>query len=158
MFGDVNKVALLGNITRDIELRQTSNGTSVCSFSIATNRNYQVNNEWKKETEFHNVVLWGRQAQLLSERAHKGTRIYIEGRLTTRSWEDQNGVKKFRTEVVALQVILLDRYIKPEGEFKEQGKEVDSKKPDSKPQATTPKVKKGKVRDEDSIDPDDLPF
>jgi len=156
MFGDINEVRVMGNMTRDPELRKTNSGTSVCNFSVATNRRYQQNNEWKEDVEFHNVVIWGRRAESFVERAKKGTRLYIEGRLQTRSWEDQNGSKQFKTEIIVSKVILIDRYDKPES----SGSSYDNSSGTNDkpaPQAKKPEKKKPS-NDDESIDPDDLPF
>lgn len=162
MFGDINKAEIMGNLTRDPELRNISSGTSVCNFSVATNRRFQQNGEWKEDVEFHNVVIWGQRAESFARRAKKGTRVYIEGRLQTRTWEDQNGSKQFKTEIIVSRVILIDRYEKGD-EFspnevsgktdqEAQGEQEDEKKVDKD-------IKKEKpVVEEDSIDPDDLPF
>ncbi len=94
---------------RDPEMRATSSGTNVASFSIATSRKWRdKNGEWQDETQWHNIVVWANQAEFVTNYTKKGSRIYVEGRLTHRSWEDQSGVKKYMTEVVADSIILLD--------------------------------------------------
>lgn len=99
---DLNKVMLIGNITKEIELKKLSTGQSVCSFSIATNRSWKDTSGVKKEkAEFHNIVAWGKLAEIMGQYCTKGMKIFIEGRLETRAWDDQNGQKKFRTEIVA---------------------------------------------------------
>lgn len=107
MFGDINEVRVMGNITADVECRFTPKGTPVLNFSIATNRSYKQDDEWKEEVTFHNVTLW-RNADSVVKRIQKGTRIYVEGRLTTRSWES-NGEKRYRTEILADRVILINK-------------------------------------------------
>ena len=103
----VNKVILLGNLGRDVEIKYTPNGIAVSKFAIATSRRWkdQQSGEWKEETDWHNVVLW--RGERVSEYLKKGTQVYVEGRLQTRSWEDKDGNKKYMTEVVADNVILL---------------------------------------------------
>lgn len=97
----INKAILFGNLTRDPELRALPSGMNVCNFSIATNRVYKDRDGKKQEqTDFHNVVVFGRQADTVSQYLKKGSSVYVEGRMQTRSWE-QNGEKKYRTEVVA---------------------------------------------------------
>jgi single-strand DNA-binding protein len=119
MFGDLNRATVLGNITRDPELRFTPSGSAVLSFSVATNRRYQKDNEWVDAPSFHNIVVWN-NAEELSKRIRKGTRIYIEGRMETRSWESQDGKKNYKMEVNAEKIILIDRYEgKPEKESSE---------------------------------------
>lgn len=108
---DLNKAMLIGNVTRDPEARTTPNGQNVCSFGVATNRRWRdkQTNELQSQAEFHNIVAWGRLADTCSQYLKKGSRIYLEGRLQTRSWEDQTGQKKYRTEIVADNMIMLDR-------------------------------------------------
>ena len=112
VFGDLNESQVIGNITQDLEVRYTTGGSAVTNFSVATNRSYRKQNseEWQEEVTFHNIVVWGNDAEYLSQRASKGTRLYVKGRLQTRSWEDSDGKKNYRTEIVAEKVILLDRY------------------------------------------------
>lgn len=96
----LNKVQIIGNITKDIEKKVLPNGTSVVNFGVATNRNYKDKDGNKKEeVEFHDVVAFGKQADTIAQYMKKGNQIYVEGRLQTRSWE-QDGVKKYRTEVI----------------------------------------------------------
>jgi single-strand DNA-binding protein len=161
MFGDINEVRIMGNLTRDPELRTISTGTSVCNFSVATNRRYLQNEEWKEEVEFHNVVVWAQRAESFAQRAKKGTRVFVEGRLQTRSWEDQNGSKQFKTEIVASRIILIDRYERPEGEFTPNKEAPDEKPAVSKSDAPKDEKKaatKAGNSSEEKIDPDDLPF
>ncbi|MFA5872269.1 MAG: single-stranded DNA-binding protein [Parcubacteria group bacterium] len=117
---DLNKVMLIGNITRDPELRTTPTGQSVASFSIATNRVWKDNNtgERKEAADFHNIVAWGKLAEICGQYLRKGSKIYLEGRLQTRSWQDQSGNKKYITEIVAENMIMLDR--KSQGGFAPQ--------------------------------------
>lgn len=97
-----NKAVVLGNITKDPELKTTPSGAQVCSFSIATNRAWfnKNTNEKQTEVEFHNIVAWGKTAQLVAQYMRRGSQILIEGRLQTRMWESQDGKKNYRTEVV----------------------------------------------------------
>lgn len=99
---NLNKAFILGNLTRDPELRQTATGQNVGSFGVATNRMWTdpAGNK-QTQTEFHNVVVWGRLAEIASQYLSKGRLVFIEGRITNRSWLDQQGQKKYRTEVVA---------------------------------------------------------
>lgn len=100
---NLNKVFLIGNLTRDVDLRVTPSGLSVAAVGIATNRVWNDKSGVRRtEAEFHNVVLWGKQAELAKQYLTKGSIVMIEGRLQTRSWDDkQTGQKRFRTEVVA---------------------------------------------------------
>ena len=107
---DLNKVMLIGRITRQPELKTTTTGQNVVSFSIATNRNWKDKDGNKQErAEFHNLVAWGKLADICSQYLEKGKKIYVEGRLQTRDWEGQDGVKRYRTEVVMSEMIMLDR-------------------------------------------------
>lgn len=104
----LNKVLLIGNLTRDPELRYTPQGTAVCTFGLATNRQWKTETgENKEDTEFVTVVAWNRLAEICSEFLTKGKQVYVEGRLSTREWEGQDGVKRKTTEVVANEVIFL---------------------------------------------------
>ena len=109
---DLNKSMFIGNITNDPEMRTTPNGQNVTSFSIATNRRWKNQNtgEMQEEAQFHRIVAWGKLAEICSQYMTKGMRVYIEGRLTHRSWDDQQtGQKRYMTEVVAENAIMLDR-------------------------------------------------
>ena len=99
---NLNKVFILGNLTRDPEVRTTPGGQQVASFSVATNRVwYNQNKEKNQETEFHNIVVWGRLAEIAGQYLNKGKMVLIEGRIKTRSWQAQDGTKKYRTEIIA---------------------------------------------------------
>lgn len=102
MAGNLNKVFLLGNLTRDPELKHTGQGTSVCSFSIATNRSYKGSDgEFKKEVSFFNIIVWGKSGENCAKYLAKGKSVLVEGRLATRSYEASDGSKKYVTEIVA---------------------------------------------------------
>lgn len=109
MSRSINKAIIVGNLTRDPEMKYTPNGQAVANFGVATNRRWTTNGEPKEETEFHNVVAWGKLAEICSQLLRKGRKVYIEGRLRTRNWEDQQGVKHYRTEIVALDMVVLDK-------------------------------------------------
>lgn len=112
MAGGLNKVQLIGNTVRDPELRFTQGGTPVCNFSVAVNRpggmDDQTGRRRETETEFFSVVAWEKLAEVCNQLITKGRLLYIEGRLQTRSWEGQDGQKRYRTEVVASTMLLLD--------------------------------------------------
>lgn len=103
-----NQVIIMGNLTRDPELRQTPSGQSVVSISLALNRSYKVGDEWKEETSYVDVIAWGNQAEKVSESLSKGSPVLVSGRLQSRSWE-QDGQKKSKLEVVANDVTFLGR-------------------------------------------------
>src|SRR3989338_5234745 len=107
MARSVNKVILIGNLTRDPELRYTPQGHAVCSFGVATNREWKTDGESKESTEFHNIVSWNKLAELCSQLLSKGTKVYVEGRLQTRDWEEDKGTKKYRTEIIIEEMVVL---------------------------------------------------
>ena len=164
LFGDINKVEIMGNVTQDPELRYTSSGTPVCNISVATNRSYKQGEEWKDETEFHNIVIWGNLAQGVAQRASKGTRLLVTGRLQTRNWEGQDGKKNYRTELIAEDVFLIDRYEKGKSEDLPEPKVTNnapgdlsnSENPSSSPKSSGSSSSNN--NSDDIIDPDDLPF
>lgn len=106
----LNRAQLLGNLTRDPELRTTAGGQSVVNFGLATNRRYtDKNGQQVDQAEFHNIVAWGKLADICSQYLAKGRRVFVEGRLQTRDWEAQDGSKRRTTEIVAENLIMLDR-------------------------------------------------
>lgn len=105
----LNKVTLIGNLTRDPELRYTPAGTAVCTFGLATNRSWTTQTgEMKEDTEFHRIVAWNKLAELCAQLLTKGRKAYVEGRLSTHSWTGQDGVPRTSTEVVIEDMIILD--------------------------------------------------
>lgn len=105
----LNKVQLIGNLTRDPELRYTPQGTAVCTMGLATNRTWVTDNgEKKEETEFHRIVAWNKLAELCSQLLFKGRRVYVEGRLQTRQWTGQDGAQRQATEIVIEDMLVLD--------------------------------------------------
>ncbi len=145
----LNKAMIIGNVTRDPEVRTTPSGQTVANFGVATNRRWkdQTTGDFKEQAEFHNIVAWGRLAETIQQYVKKGGRIYIEGRMQTRSWDDQTGAKKSRTEVIAEQMILLDRA----GAAQSAG----SARPPQAPDATAqPEPPSG----EEEINVEDIPF
>lgn len=115
----VNKVILLGNLGKDPEVKYTPQGTAVAKFSLATTDRYKdKEGNWQDRTEWHNIVLWQRLAEIAGEYLKKGSKVYIEGRIRTDSWDDkQTGEKKYRTEIVGNDIVLLSG----RGEGGEQG-------------------------------------
>jgi single-strand DNA-binding protein len=109
MAKSVNKVILIGNLGKDPEVKYTPSGTPVAKFSLATNERFKdKGGEWQDRTEWHNIVAWQRLAEIVGEYVKKGARVYLEGRMQTISWEDkQSGEKKYRTEIVAQDLVLL---------------------------------------------------
>lgn len=162
MARSLNKVQLIGNLTRDPELRYTPNGTAVCSFGLATGRSWTTESGEKKEdTEFHRIVAWNKLAELCSQLLSKGRKAYVEGRLTTRSWTGQDGNQRQTTEIVIDDMIILDS--------RRTGEETKEKTPveaEGKPAPTTKashKKDKDKEEEENSespeeVAPEDIPF
>ncbi len=105
----LNKVQLIGNLTRDPELRYTPQGTAVCTFGVATNRTWMTESGEKKEdTEFHRAVAWNKLGELCSQLLFKGRKVFVEGRLQTRQWTGQDGASRQTTEIVISDMIILD--------------------------------------------------
>ncbi len=106
---NLNKAMIIGNLTRDPELRNTTSGQAVASFSVATNMVWtDQSGQQQKKAEFHNVIAWRKLAEICSKYLHKGSKVYIEGRLQTTDWTGQDGVKRYRTEIVVENMIMLD--------------------------------------------------
>jgi len=125
---DLNKVMVIGNLGKDPEMRFTASGTPVTSFSLAVNRSYSSpDGERHQETEWFNIVTWNKLAEICNQHLGKGRRVYIEGRLQTRSWEGQDGQTRYRTEIIANDVIFLDRRTAalPEGEEEDENVGVE---------------------------------
>jgi len=105
----LNKVQLIGNLTRDPELKYTPTGAAVATISLATNRSWTTDTgEKKEEADFHRLVAWNKLAEICGQLLKKGRKIYVEGRLSTRSWQDKDGSTKYMTEVILSDMILLD--------------------------------------------------
>lgn len=151
MAKSLNRVQLIGNLTRDPELRYTPNGTAVCSFGIATNRSWTTESgEKKDEAEFHNIVAWNKLAELCSQFLVKGSKTYLEGRLATRTWQAQDGTQKSRTEIVISDMILLD---KKSGHVEAEEGKVEEEQP-KKEESSDETLQK----EEEQVAPDDIPF
>ena len=139
----LNKVMVIGNLGADPEMRYTANGSAVTEFRVAVNRNYTTNDgERREETEWFRIVTWNRLAETCSQYLSKGRQVYVEGRLRTRSWEGQDGVTRYTTEVIAQEVRFLGSRRDAEGGFAGAG---------------APAMAVGADADGD-IEPDDLPF
>lgn len=104
----INKVILVGNVGQDPELRYTGSGTAVCNLRLATSESYKdASGEWVERTEWHSVVAWARLAEICNEYLQKGSQIYIEGSLQTRSYEDKDGITRYTTEIKAREMLML---------------------------------------------------
>lgn len=167
MARSLNRVQLIGNLTRDPELRYTPQGTAVCSFGLATNRSWTTETgEKRDEAEFHRIVSWNKLAELCSQFLTKGKKVYLEGRLSTRNWNAQDGTQKTTTEIIISDMILIDS----------SGKRVESDaQEESEPKSPAPalakEVKKTKKEEKEEpakessqsstneeVAPDDIPF
>ena len=106
----VNKVVLIGNAGKDPEVRYLDNDTAVASFSLATSESYKdKSGEWQTKTEWHNIVAWRNTAKYVENKVKKGMQIYVEGKITTRSWDDKDGNKRYTTEIIANTIRLLGK-------------------------------------------------
>lgn len=158
----LNKVQLIGNLTRDPELRYTPTGAAVCTLGLATNRSWTTESgEKKEETEFHRVVAWNKLAELCSQLLTKGRKIYVEGRLRTNNWQAADGGQRSTTEVVIEDMIILDsKRTGAPGEDAEVPAEPEQAKEAPK-KTFTKKKEEGGSKDEaprEDVNPDDIPF
>lgn len=174
MARSLNKVTLIGNLTRDPELRYTPQGTAVCTLGLATNREWKTEaGEKKEDVEFHRLVAWNKLAEICANLLKKGRKIYIEGRLQTRSWQAQDGAQRTTTEIVVSDMIILDP--KRDGEAgtspdfdipdeptgEPEAKNVDA---ETKEEDGAPKTKKGSKKQKEAAKTEtpeaeeDIPF
>lgn len=140
----LNRAQIIGNLTRDPELRQTPSGQAVCTLGVATNRTWtnRETGEKQEQTEFHNVVCWGKLAEICGQYLTKGRKVFFEGRLQTRNWEDaDSGKKMYRTEIIADNMIMLSS----------RGDEAGSPAPTKEMDQSAPSA-------EEEIKVEDLPF
>ncbi len=180
MAKSLNQVELIGNLTRDPELRYTPSGTAVCTFGMATNRSWNTDGgEKKEEVEFHRIVAWNKLGELCSQFLLKGRKVYVQGRIATRNWTGQDGQARTTVEIVIDDMILLDspRTSQPPGqpsavqpavksEPAEQTQEETVKKParPNKPvkaggdEKHEEKQKETESSALDEVNPDDIPF
>ncbi len=143
----LNKVMLIGNLTRDPEMRQTPSGAAVCTFGLATNSVWKTSDGVVEEsTEFHNIVCWNKLAEICNQLLRKGMKVYVEGELRTRTWEDETGVKKWKTEIKISDMILLDNKGKISDAVVDEVEEEDED------------VKETNDSGEDEVKPEDVLF
>ena len=161
MARSVNQVFLMGNLTRDPELRQTPSGQNVCSFSLALNRSYRdQSGEWQEATDYVDIVAWGPLAERVAQYLSKGRRVLVQGRLQSRSWE-QDGQKRNKVEVLANDVTFLDSRPGSDIAVETENVEAEVKKPAETPKPTKAAAKKDVVIEDISDEPinlDDIPF
>jgi len=150
----LNKVQLIGNLTRDPELRYTNSGAAVTTFGMATNKSWKDDKgELKELAEFHNIVAWNKMAEICQQLLAKGMKVYIEGSLNTRSWDVDDGSKRYKTEIRVKDMILLDNKGKQGVGIDGEAKPIKEKEEISKEKNT----KDVPVKDEDPLE-EDLPF
>lgn len=148
----LNKVMLIGNLTRDPELRFTANGTPVATLGLATNKSWKdANGDMQESAQFHNIVAWGKMAEICQQILAKGMLVYVEGELTTRSWEGDDGVTRYKTEVRMSEMKLLDGKGKSGATGSDSSNEAESSADDVQGEETS---------DDEGDSPldDDLPF
>ncbi len=166
MARSLNRAQLIGNLTRDPELRYTPNGNAVCSFGIATNRMWTTDSgEKREEADFHNIVAWNKLAELCSQFLVKGRKVFVEGRISTRNWTAQDGQQKTRTEIVIDDMIILDskgagsssaqQQVASSGDDKGQ---ASGDQGQGSQKATVGKGKDPSSPDDEEVSPDDIPF
>ncbi len=151
---NLNRAQILGNLTKDPEMRYTPNGQAVSSFAVATNR------KWKgrdgapdgEDTQYHDIVVWGKQAEAVTPMLKKGGPVFVEGRLQTRNWEGQDGVKRYKTEIVADNIIVLG------GRGGEGGNFMSRQSENPVEEIGNKKVKDSPAPKEDEIDIEEIPF
>ncbi|RJQ24842.1 single-stranded DNA-binding protein [Candidatus Parcubacteria bacterium] len=174
MARSLNRVQLIGNLTRDPELRYTPQGTAVCTFGLATNRKWTMESgESREEAEFHRIVAWNKLAELCSQLLSKGRKVYVEGRLSTRTWTAQDGTQKTTTEVVIDDMIILDSrrdFAKDGGDLGQQtGGVVELKQSneegvsgEGEDHSVSKKSRRGPAdkpeKTEEDVNPEDIPF
>lgn len=147
---DLNIVFLMGNLTRDPELRYTPNGQAVASFTVATNRRWtDPQGEKKDSVEYSDIVVWGKLAEMVANYLKKGRRVHVIGRLQTRSWEAQDGSKRFKTEVIASDINFLDRA---------SGDSTELEGVDVIPEEQVEKTKDSAAENQEEVNIEDIPF
>lgn len=155
MARSLNKVIIIGNLTRDPELRYTPQGTAVCTLGVATNRQWKTDGETKEEVEYHRLVVWDKLAEICAQFLKKGRKAYFEGRLQTRKWTTQDGTERQTTEIVVSDMIILDSSRRSEDEIDvpddlDQPSNDKPKKENKKPEP--------EVEEETAPDDSDIPF
>lgn len=180
----LNRAMIIGNATRDPEMRYTPNGQAVANFGVATNRKWKTQTgDMQEKTEFHDIVAWGKLAEIASQIIKKGGRVYVEGRLETRNWEAPDGAKRQKTEIVADNIIALSSRSEMSGAPMSGGsqpspspttgsqvtsnphegidsapKEDESQAPAEEASTPAKKEKEDKKTSEEDIDLNDIPF
>jgi single-strand DNA-binding protein len=153
----LNKAQIIGNLTRDPEMRQIPGGQIVTTFSVATNFTWNDQNGQRQEkVEFHNVVAWRKLGEICGQYLKKGSKIFLEGRIQTRSWEAEDGSKKYRTEIIADNMIMLDKKGASGNHQNDQSPHQGLE--NNQQQNTTSDSEQQSQKDEEEVTIDDLPF
>lgn len=153
MARNLNKALLIGNVTKDPELKYTPNGSAVCTFSVATNREWKDSSgQEKSEVVFHRVVAWSKLAEIIPQFTRKGSKVFIEGRIVNRVWKDKEGLDHYTSEIVASEVIALD------SRRKEQ-KDINNTQPEPEPKKKQKEEEEPeKIDKPEDINAEDIPF
>lgn len=155
----INKVVLLGNLTRDPELKYTPNGTAVCTMGLATNRTWVAEGQTKEDVQYHRLTAWNKLAELCGKLLTKGKKIYVEGRIVYRTFTGKDGTQKSITEIVIDDFILLSG--KAEGDYAPHASDEDApsaaQSKSSQP-APEPDIDMAGASEDEKINPDDIPF
>ncbi len=150
---NLNKAMIIGNLTRDPEVRSTPGGSQVASFSVATNQVWVDQNGQKQERpEYHNIVAWKKLAEIVGKYLTKGSKVYVEGRLQTREWTGQDSIKRYRTEIVADNLIMLG------GQTGQSGSRPDHSFAQPSMSSNEPVIDFGDSIEEDEIKVENIPF
>lgn len=151
----INKAIIYGNLTRDPELKSLPSGAQVCEFGVATNRVWKDKNGSRQEsTDYHNIVVFGRQAELIKQYLRKGSGVFLEGRIQTRSWDAQDGTKKYRTEIVADRIQFGPKSGGATGNYQSSGSSAKDSKDEAAPKEESPAIE----YPEEEINAEDIPF
>jgi single-strand DNA-binding protein len=154
----LNRAQVIGNLTRDPEVKNTSTGRAVVNFSVATSRRWKdAAGQTQEQTEFHNIVAFGKLAEICGQYLKKGSKVYVDGRLQTRSWEGEDGVKRYRTEIILDNMIMLDKKGESSGSFSA----TSTREPvgiDKPAKDDLPTMSEGGVMPAKEVAVEDLPF
>lgn len=167
MARSLNKVTLIGNLTREPELRYTPQGTAVATFSVATNRQWKTESgDQKEDAEFHRIVAWDKLAEICSQLLKRGSKVYVEGRLQTRKWQTKDGLERTTTEIVISEMMMLDKMGAESAPQSDREPEIDvpedfgesEQTEKAKPKHATKKVEEEKQKEASDAQDDDIPF
>ena len=145
----VNKVFLIGNLGKDPDVKFTPSGVQIAKFSMATSERFKRGDNWEEKTDWHNIVLFGRQAEYVGEYLKKGMTVFLEGKISTRTWDDENGIRKYITEIIGNSV----KNLSPRRDSSYDPNYAANKKDTPKEADTS---KEADTKDDDPVD--DLPF